>query len=186
MAQHNLEMIKNSGAERVVFSCAGCYSTFKTDYSQIENYDFEAMHVVELLAELIRDGKLQLPQGSEKKVTYHDPCHLGRDHLGRGVEVYREPREVIRSIPGVQLEEMELKGRWSYCCGGGASVVSAAYPEVTSLMSRKRLLEAQEASSILLTTCPRCIENFRSAARKEDLDISIHDLTCFLVEVMGL
>jgi len=186
MAQHNLERIKNSGAERAVFSCAGCYRTFKMDYPQIEKYDFEAIHVVELLAELIHDGKLRLPRGSKKKVTYHDPCHLGREHLGRGVEVYREPREVIKSISGVELVEMELNGRWSYCCGGGASVVSAAYPEVTRFMSRKRLLEAKKVSSILLTTCPRCIENFRSAAREDGLDISIQDLACFLAEGMGL
>lgn len=186
MAYHNLEKILESGAQRVVFSCAGCYSSFKTRYREIAKLDFEIMHMAELLVELLHNGRLQMPHGHKKKVTYHDPCHLGRGHLGKNSEVYMVPRELLKSMDSVELIEMAFNSRWSYCCGGGAGVVSAAYPNVTKSMSRKRLKEAKEAASILLTTCPRCIENLTDTAKEQHLNISVKDLTSFLAEEMGI
>ncbi|HLB13262.1 MAG TPA: (Fe-S)-binding protein [Dehalococcoidia bacterium] len=182
LARHNVEAVKASGAERVVFSCAECYRTFKRDYPKLlgEELPFQTLHLAELLAQLVADGAITLRKPVEQKVTYHDPCQLGRS-LG----VYEEPRQLLRAIPGVEVAEMERHGRFSWCCGDGCQVVSTAYPEFANWTARERLMEAREAAQVLVTACPHCYENLSLVSRKERAGVEVVDLAVMVARSLA-
>ena len=117
------------------------------------------------------------------KVTLHDPCHFGKQHIGRRHDLYGETREVIQYLPGVDFVEMQNAGRWSACCGGGNSVTSTVTPEFTDYHSSKRCREAKEAADVLLTPCVRCVENLSRSARKHRIDIEVRSLIEFVAEM---
>lgn len=161
---------KNSevfGDELILTSCAGCYKTLKEDYE-----DINVIHISQLLNDLIKDGRLKLSK-SDLNVTYHDSCHLGR-HM----EIFDEPREVIDKV--ANLVEMENIRENSLCCGAGGGVKSA-YPEIASQLAESRINQARETGCrILVTSCPFCKLNL------ENDDLEVIDLTEFLVEYGGI
>lgn len=164
IAMKNIETIKKSGAERVVFTCAGCYRTFKEDYPKlVGDLPFELMHITEFLQ------KLDIPiKKMEKKVTYHDPCHLGR-HVG----IYDPPRELIKST-GAELIEMKKTKENSKCCGAGGGVRSA-FQELSKEIGKRRVNEAiQTGAEILISACPFCVYHLRecSGGALKVMDIS--------------
>ncbi|MFX1461326.1 MAG: (Fe-S)-binding protein, partial [Promethearchaeota archaeon] len=147
----NIDIIELKGIETVVFSCAGCYDTFKVDYPLYRDYNFKVIHTVELFDELLEAGKLKLTKEIPLTATYHDPCHLGRNaeryekwdgdkvqliplvsinippkpkRTGKG-GIYDPPRNILKKIPGLKLVEMERIREYAYCCGAGAGVKSA-------------------------------------------------------------
>ena len=149
--------------EKILASCAGCYKTLKEDYEGLD-----VIHISQLLDELIRDGKLDFTK-KDLDVTYHDSCHLGR-HLN----VFDEPREVIESV--ANLVEMENIRENSLCCGAGGGVKSA-YPEIANQMASSRIAQAKDTDcEILITSCPFCKLNL------ENDDLEVLDLTEFLVK----
>ena len=149
MMQHNVNAIKEQGVETLVLSCAGCYRMFKEEYKKYVDIPFNVLHMSEFLAS--QELKLK-PLAA--KVTYHDPCHLGRH-----AKVYDAPRNVIKMIPGTEFKEMENNLDKSRCCGGGGGVRSA-YPDESKRMAETRLEEAKFAD-IVITTCPFCVNNLR-------------------------
>src|SRR4030042_149641 len=111
-ARYNVEAMKKAGAKRVILSCAHGYHMWKNDYPRyVGQLPFEVIHVTELLAKLLEEGKIAFRHEINGKITYHDPCFLGRHG-----KVYEQPRKVLKSIPGLELVEMERCGKWSYCC----------------------------------------------------------------------
>jgi len=177
MARHNVEALKAAGAKRVIFDCPGCYRTFKLDYPKVVGeLPFELVHTSQLLAESVSKMKLKnLP----KKLTYHDPCHLGR-HM----KVYEEPRKVITSIPGVELVEMPRNRRWAWCCGAGRGVTQRAYPEYSLSVTEERLAEAKETADTVVTACPLCVDNLTRAAGKLKVNINVTSLPELLAEAL--
>jgi len=156
LAQHNAAQIKEAGVKKIIFSCPEGYRTFKLDYP---NYGFdvdcELQHISEFLAEKIEKEGLKFNEVT-KKVTYQDPCRLGR-HLG----VYDAPRKVLESIPGIELVEMEHSGWDSICCGTSAFTNCDSY---SNLLRIDRLSEAVETGAeLLITACPKCQTHFRCA-----------------------
>ena len=181
MARHNLEATKAAGAKRAIFACPSCYRTFKEDYPEIMGQlPFDVIHITELIAELIDEGKIKF-KGYAQKLTYHDPCHLGRE-----LKIYEPPRKVLTSIPGVELGEMNRHGRWAWCCGGGAGVTAFADPEFSQWTAKQRLLEAKEAADMLVTACPLCFHNFSTTAEKENIGMTIYDFSVLVAEAMGV
>ena len=157
--KRNAEIFKG---EKILTSCAGCYKTLKEDYE-----DLDVIHISQLLDELIRVGKLDFTK-KDLNVTYHDSCHLGR-HLN----VFDEPREVIEAV--ANLVEMENIRENSLCCGAGGGVKSA-YPEIADQMASSRIAQAKDTDcEILITSCPFCKLNL------ENDDLEVLDLTEFLV-----
>jgi heterodisulfide reductase subunit D len=173
LSKENSEIL--SRYDRVVTSCAGCFKTISQDYKG--NGDRrQSLHSVQLLSELIRAGKLR-PHELKAKVTYHDPCHLGR-HTG----IYDAPREVLRSIPGVDLIEMKNSRELSRCCGAGAGV-KTANPAVSLEIAKKRAQEALETGAeILVTACPFCEQNLLEAVHSLDVRLKIMDVSELLLE----
>jgi len=169
----NERRIRASGARRVVTACSGCFKTMRQDYGDFSN-EIGVLHSTELLAELVRTGKLRF-KNLHAKVTYHDPCHLGR-HAG----VYGAPRELICAIPGVELVEMKSNRERARCCGGGAGV-KTAYPDVSKKVAARRLREAEATGAeMLITTCPFCIQTLRDAARSVGSKLKVVELSVFM------
>jgi len=158
LAELNAQMIKESGAKKIVFSCPEGYRTFKIDYPQYVELDCELMHITELLAQNLSTLSLRAKQSNPevKRVTYQDPCRLGR-HLG----IYEPPREIIKAIPGIKLIEMEHSCDESICCGTSAWTNCGSY---SKKIREERLLEAKATGAeVLVTVCPKCQIHFKCA-----------------------
>ncbi|MFX0156315.1 MAG: (Fe-S)-binding protein [Candidatus Hodarchaeota archaeon] len=170
LVKHNVEELKNIGAKIVFTACAGCYRTLSKDYPEIlgEDLPFEIKHITEILLDLLNTNKIKFDSGKVEhlKVTYHDPCHLGR-HM----DLYEIPREVVTKIPGVELVEMKRNRKHAWCCGAGGGVKSQ-FPNLAKDISNDRINEAiQSDANILTTSCPFCIENLTDAHEEMDAEI---------------
>ncbi|MCX7683591.1 MAG: (Fe-S)-binding protein [Anaerolineae bacterium] len=179
--RHNVEAVRRSRARQVVTGCPSCYHTWKHDYARLlgEPLGFEVLHITELIEQVIRAGRLAL-RPSEDKVTYHDPCDLGRTS-----GVYEAPRNVIRAIPGVTLVEMEHHHEYSLCCGGGGDV-EMADAELTAAVAARRIAEAQATgASVLLSACQQCKRTLAGAARREKVRLRVLDITELVARQMA-
>ncbi|HEY1372318.1 MAG TPA: (Fe-S)-binding protein [Candidatus Binatia bacterium] len=155
----NIDAIRGAGVRTVVTACGSCRRIWG-EYPQDELSGVRIVHGVEYLDELARRGKLKFNKKITKKVTYHDPCHLGR-----GAGVYDAPRNLLRAIPGIELIEMPRNRRWSSCCGGGGGVPES-YPDLAKWSAEDRLAEAKAAGAeLLLTTSAVCHRSFALAGK---------------------
>lgn len=179
IAKLNVDLIERTGAKKVIFSCPECYRTFKKDYTEYVEVNFEMAHISEFLAEKIDKGKIVFGR-LEEDVTYQDPCRLGR-HLG----VYDPPRSVMGSIPGIRLIEMENSRERSICCGTSTWTNCDRFSEQIQM---ERLKEAKEAADTLITACPKCQIHLSCAMKgKIPLDgIEIKDFSVLVAYAMGL
>jgi heterodisulfide reductase subunit D len=175
LAEHNTKLIKESGVNKIIFSCPEGYRTFKLDYPE-HGFELgcELQHISEFVAEKIEKNELKFKE-VRRKVTYQDPCRLGR-HLG----IYDSPRKVLGAIPGIELIEMEKNREYALCCGTSAFTNCDIYSHE---MRVDRLLEAKATGSeILVTTCPKCQIHFRCAMNNKgeekgpDINIEVMDL----------
>ncbi len=211
IALNNLNILKSLGIKKVIFSCAGCFSTFKVDYYRLKKYKFEVYHTSELFSELLVKKKIHPKRELPKKVTYHDPCHLGRMSerdemwwgfpfkLSRHIKVdvppkprkygkkgvYDAPRQILNSIPGLQFKEMERIKEYSYCCGAGGGVKSC-FSEFALETSKKRVGEAKSAigEGILTSCCPFCYTNLKDGieASENSKSLEFRDVSELLWE----
>ena len=169
LALHNIQAFKDAGAKEVIVHCAGCYRTLKKDYPELYGRElpFRVVHVTEILERLLADGRLTLREDlREKKVTYHDPCHLGRH-----CDFYDPPREILRRVPGVEFVEMKRSRTTAWCCGAGGGVKSA-FPELAAKIARVRVEDAREVDAdYIVTVCPFCENNLRPAAEEEGIPV---------------
>ena len=173
-AEHFLETVSALGVSTVVTSCSDGYSTFKSLYPKVNiKMKPEVLHFVEYLGRLLKDGKIKFSRKIPMKVTYHDPCHLGR-HVSPGI--YEAPRNILKSIPGMELVEMRRNKENAWCCGAGAGV-KQANPALALWTANERLKEAKATgATALVTACPWCIRNFKDAAQEFRTAIDIYDI----------
>ena len=160
--KRNVEEFKKMGAKTLFTACAGCYRTWKKDYPELlgEALPFEVKHITEILIEMLNNNELpfKVEEGEKLMVTYHDPCHLGR-HM----DLYEIPREVLFKIPGIELIEMKRNRKNAWCCGAGGGVKSQ-FPDLAKDIAKERIKEAIESGADVLTTsCPFCIGNLKDA-----------------------
>jgi len=176
LRKENEKRLRETGAERLVTACSGCYKTLKQDYPGLGR-DIEILHSTEYLSRLLTSGRLKL-KNTPIKATYHDPCHLGRH-----TEVYDPPRKILESIPGLKLTEMKNTREKSRCCGGGAGV-KTAYPEVSMKAAVRRIIEAEKTGAdVLVTTCPFCVQTLRTAAQSMGSRMEVLELSVLLNRV---
>jgi Fe-S oxidoreductase len=180
LARENIKVFIESGVKKILVSSPHCYHAFKNEYAEFK-VNFEVVHVSQYLWELLREGKLQISKEYGKKVTYHDPCYLGR-HNG----IYEEPREVLKKIPGLELLEMPESRAESLCCGmgGGRIWMETAKEERFSNLRMEQALGV--GAEVLATSCPYCITQFEDSrlSLKENEAIQIKDITEILQEVI--
>jgi Fe-S oxidoreductase len=184
LARANIKAFIDNGVKRVLVSSPHCYHTFKNEYPEFMVH-FDVVHMSEFLAELIETGRLDL-NGKlgkfEKKVTFHDPCYLGR-HNG----IYDAPRDVLKKLPGLELVEMPDTRDGSLCCGGGGGRIWAETPK-EERFSDLRVAQAKETGAeVLATACPYCISNFEESklALGEDEPIEIKDIIEVIHEALA-
>ena len=200
-ARANMNLWAKAGVKTVVTSCADGYHTFKRLYPQV-GAQVEVFHTVEFIDRLIKAGKLTFRSEIPMTVTYHDPCHLGRQGEPyvpwNGVEkkiknqiivyepnkpryngawgVYDPPRDILRSIPGVELVEMERIREYSWCCGAGGGV-REAYPEYSNWTAAERVAEAKATGAeALVSACPWCKRNFLDAINAQGETMKVYDI----------
>lgn len=173
----NIQLFNSLGIKRLITSCPGCLATFKS--YPMEKIKFEVVHSVQYVDQLIKEGRLKSSKAIRAKVTYHDPCDLGR-----GSRVFTAPREIIKFIPGIELNEMDRHGRWSYCCGGGGGI-GYAFPDYMNSTTEERVREAKETQAeILITACPQCYVTFQSAVTGDDR-IRVEDILVLLAQSLS-
>jgi Fe-S oxidoreductase len=143
--------------------------------------NFEVVHINQYLLELINDGRLELKGEFPKKVTYHDPCYLGRHN-----SIYDEPRDVLKKVSGLELVEMEDHGKNSLCCGGGGGRIWMDTPK-EERFSDIRLDQANAVGAqVLATSCPYCITNFEESRLNLEYEdvLEIKDITEIISEML--
>ena len=200
-AGKNMDLIKKSGARTLVTGCADCYQAFKVLYEKFHlRGDLEVLHTSEYFAKLIQEKKLQPSRKVNLTVTYHDPCRLGRlsepwihwegkqlpggnfvfdppRPYRRGTNgVYEPPRDVLMSIPGLQLKEMTRIKEYAWCCGAGGGVLEAN-PEYAKWTAEERLREAKSTGvEALVTACPWCEVTFNEALQGSGNSLKVYDI----------
>lgn len=181
LAKSNIEAFVENGVRKIIVSSPHCYTTFKNEYPELGG-NFEVVHFTQYLARLIEAGELKFTKELKKRVIYHDPCYLGR-HNG----IYDEPREVLKSIPGLELVEFPEYRENSLCCGGGGGRIwmETKRGERFSDLKVEQAIELQ--ADILATACPYCILNFKDSlltvSKSEALEIKdISELVASVLE----
>ena len=170
---YNQKKIQQSGIDTLVSSCAECFRTFARDY---ELEDVKVMHTTEFLIEQGFDMNLKVEE--ETTVTYHDPCRLGRQ-----MGIYEEPRELIQSVEGVSIVEMEHSGEDAMCCGV-SSMMSCNENARALRVARMEEIKSTGADT-MLTSCPKCVSHFECLKFEGDerySDIKILDVVSFLAQ----
>jgi glycolate oxidase len=173
------------GLKEIVTTCAGCYRTFKDLYPKYRKLDnIRVYHIVEYFEKLIADRQITFKDRAKKvKVAYHDPCDIGR-HMN----IYDPPRNVIRAIPSVELVEFSQNRNLAKCCGGGGGL--KAYDTDMSLeIAFKRIQQANSVGAeVVVSACPACKSNLQLGAarlRKEKKGrIKVMDVTELVAEAL--
>ena len=157
VARQNIKTFIDHGVKKILVSSPHCYHTFKNEYPEFMVH-FDVVFATEYILELLQTGRLIISGEYNKKVTYHDPCYLGR-HNG----IYDQPREILDRVPGLELVEMIDSRKDSLCCGGGGGRIwmDTLKGERFSDIRLDQALDvgAQE----LVTSCPYCITNFEDS-----------------------
>jgi Fe-S oxidoreductase/nitrate reductase gamma subunit len=167
LAQTNIETFKRHKIRNILTTCPHCYNTIKNEYPQL-GFSCEVKHHAEFLAEQVGSGHLKLNQAIQKKVTYHDPCYLGR-YCG----IFEEPRRVLNAIPSLVLTEMERSGKESFCCGAGGGWMWMD-EKIGKRINIQRLEDALETDPDWISTaCPFCVTMFDDAIKNKDKEESL-------------
>ncbi len=208
-AENATQAWKAAGVKTVVTSCADCYHAFVRLYPPLGT-KFEVLHTVQYLDRLIKEGKIKFRKKLPLKVTYHDPCHLGRQGEPyvpwQGKEkkilnqvvvyeprkpryngawgVYNPPRDVLKSIPGLELVEMERIKEYSWCCGAGGGI-KEAYPEFSSWTATERIEEAKSTGAgAIVSACGWCERNFTDAIDAAGDKLKVFDVVDLVKKAM--
>ncbi len=205
-AEDMASRVKASGAKLLVTPCSDCYYTFKYLYPK-KGLDLgvPVLHTTEYTATLIKQGRLALRENVPMRVTYHDPCHLGRrgeiyksgwtgdDKLLRpgrfkqnGVlGIYDPPRDIIRAVPGIDFVEMERIREYSWCCGAGGGVYEA-FPEFAEWTAAERIEEAKATGAeAIVTACPWCERLFKDVLEESGDNMTVLDVMDLLTMSLG-
>ena len=180
LAKENIKTFIDNGVKKILVSSPHCYHTFKNEYPEFM-VNFEVVHISQYLFKLINEGRLEFTREYVKKVTWHDPCYLGR-HNG----IYDEPREVLKKIPGLELNEMPESRVDSLCCGGGGGRIWMETPKGERFSDLRVEQAIGVGAEVLVTSCPYCITNFEDSRlnRENSEAIEIKDITEIIQEVI--
>jgi len=163
LVEENGALIRSVGASRLVTTSPHCFNTFKNEYGLD---GIEVLHYTQLIAELLDQGRLAFSREVTKKVTYHDPCFLGKQN-----NVFEEPRAILKAIPGLELVEMDRNRERSLCCEGGGGRMWAEGTNLEQRLAFQRVLEAADTGAeILAVACPFCLMTLEDAVKVQGLE----------------
>jgi Fe-S oxidoreductase len=212
LAKRNIEEVRKTGAKTLLTSCAEGYRMWKVDYPKIlgmstADLGFKVVHLVEYVDELIKSGALKLTKRVDLRLAYHDSCSLTRlsepwtpwegerglwgvttppieRRRGNG-GVYQQPRDILKSIPGLELVETPRKQENTFCCGAGRGT-KEAFPEFAMWAAQEKLAEVKEVGAeALAATCPWCKNNFSQAVGKDGGNIKVYDISELILAAIG-
>lgn len=181
LAGKNIEKLNSLGFDTLVSACAGCFKTLYGDYPKVGRQNYKIYHLSEYLDMLIQKGQIKFEVPIPGKVTYHDPCLLGRHN-----NIYDAPRRVIQAIPGMELVEMERVRQFSRCCGVGGGLKIANH-DLQEAASVRRIKDAEETGAEYLTTpCPTCFSGLSGGAANAGSNLKVEHMAQLVARSMGL
>jgi len=157
-ARKNIERLKSYNIKKIVTSCPHCYDTLKNAYPGFGG-EFEVINHIQLIANLLDEGRLRIDKGDKRVVTYHDPCYLGRYNA-----IYDLPRKILSNMPGITLSEMKLNREQSFCCGGGGGHMWMEDNHGRRIGNMRFKQAIDTGAQTLVTACPYCRQMFNDAA----------------------
>jgi Fe-S oxidoreductase len=173
LAQQNIETLNEAGVKKIVATCPHCFNTLANEYPQLGG-SYEVVHHTQLLSKLVDEGLLTPITPIEEKITYHDPCFLGRHN-----KVYSQPRDIMSKVPGVQTQEMHRHKDRGFCCGAGGARMWME-ERIGKRINTERVDEALTTNpDTVSTACPFCMvmlgdainEKKNSGEAKETLEV---------------
>jgi len=200
-AQRNIEAWTRAGVKTVVTSCSDCFHTFKRLYPEA-GFKSDVFHLVEFVDRLVQGSNIKFVKPVNMRVTYHDPCHLGRQgepfipwkgkekkiygqmvvydppkpRYNGALGIYEPPRNILKAIPGLDLVEMERIREYAWCCGAGGGVVDA-YPNFSAWTANERITEATSTGAqAIVSACPWCERNFLDAISRAKGGLKVYDV----------
>ncbi|MEA3437619.1 MAG: (Fe-S)-binding protein [Thermodesulfobacteriota bacterium] len=165
--KHNIKAVRQKGAKKIIFACPSCYQMWREYYPD----EFEIFHVTEFLIELIKNKQLQLKE-LPMTVTYHDPCDLGR-----GARIFEAPRDIIHSIPGVNLVELSDNRENCRCCGGGGNLEMIDTKLSAEIAKRKIDDVMMTGAEAVITSCQQCVRTMNTYVRRNKIPLEVMDIT---------
>jgi Fe-S oxidoreductase len=180
LARENIKAFIDNGVKRILVSSPHCYHTFKNEYPEFM-VKFDVVHIAQYLYELIASGRIELARAYDKRVTYHDPCYLGR-HNG----IYDEPREALKKLAGLTLTEMPDSRVDSLCCGGGGGRIWMETIKGERFSDIRLEQAIGVGAEVLVTSCPYCIANFEDSRLTLNVSdqIEVKDITEVINDVI--
>jgi Fe-S oxidoreductase len=180
LAQQNVETLNEAGAKKVVASCPHCFNTISREYPQLGG-NYEVIHHTQLLASLVAGGKIRPATEIREKITYHDPCFLGRHN-----KVFTPPRQILEAVPGVTAEEMHRCKNRGFCCGAGGARMWMEEHEGQRINHRRTEHALKLEPDAIATACPYCLIMLRDGTT--DLgrtDVAVRDVAELLADATG-
>ena len=175
LAEQNSKQLRQKGIKRIICLSPHDYDTFRSCYG-LEDIDIK--HYTEVIRELIKDGRIEFKNRVNKKVTYQDPCYLGRKY-----DIYGFPREILLNIPGLQLVEMDLTKGEASCCGGGGTGLWYDLPRIN--INCTRIEQAKDkAVHYLVVACPACFQLLDDGAKSLNCDLVVRDVAQIVMEAL--
>jgi len=163
-AEKNIELLKNYGVKRIVTACPHGYHTLKNEYPQFGG-NFEVIHHTQLIARLLKEGKLKVKKGLSELVTYHDACYLGRYN-----DIYQPPRGIVKAIPDIKMVEMERNKDNSFCCGGGGGHMWLEEHEGRRINELRTEQAMDTGAQKVVTACPFCLQMFDDGIKTKEAE----------------
>jgi Fe-S oxidoreductase len=178
------QTLESKGIKTLVTNCPHCYTAFAHEYQEVLGIEmpFKVRHFSQFVLDLIKEGKIKLSKDVKLKAVYHDPCYIGRQ-CG---QIYEEPRQVLRSIQGIDLKEFALNREESTCCGGGG-LVRAVLPRLSVEIAKEKLeLQALPLGvDSVISACPFCYINIKEGAEElKEPPLKVYDLIQILSEAI--
>jgi Fe-S oxidoreductase len=182
LCEKNVEQFEKLGVHHIVTLSPHCFDTLTNRYPEEALAGVKVQHYSQLVADLIEQKRLVFKTGVNKRVVYQDPCYLGRHN-----DIYKAPRKVLGSIPGIELVEFPRARVDSVCCGGGGGRMWADFASEVERLANLKVNEALTiGAEIIATACPWCLSMLLDGVKSVNVEdkLGVRDLAELCVEAL--